>query len=116
MKVFFAGVESLYEKNLNLVKDGYNLISYYSINKKVPEIIHNSRALLLDSGAYTLTSQIIDTVIFIGIGFGIGMKMGGGELIGLMIGQYCVKFILAALDTPIFYLSTRQKKEVTSHS
>lgn len=53
MKVFFAGVESLYEKNLNLVKDGYNLISYYSINKKVPEIIHNSRALLLDSGAYT---------------------------------------------------------------
>lgn len=58
----------------------------------------------------TMTSQIIDTVIFIGIGFGIGMGMRGNELIGLMIGQYIVKFILALLDTPIFYILTKTNK------
>lgn len=56
----------------------------------------------------TMTSQIIDTVIFIGIGFGIGLHMDGGTLIGLMIGQYGVKFCLALIDTPIFYLLTRR--------
>lgn len=61
------------------------------------------------NNASTMTSQIIDTIIFIGIGFGIGMNMTGTALIGLMIGQYCVKFTLALLDTPLFYLFTRQK-------
>ena len=56
----------------------------------------------------TMTSQIIDTVIFIGIGFGIGLHMDGSTLIGLMIGQYGVKFCLALIDTPIFYLLTRR--------
>lgn len=56
----------------------------------------------------TMTSQIIDTVIFIGIGFGIGLHMDGETLIGLMIGQYGVKFCLALIDTPIFYLLTRR--------
>lgn len=55
-----------------------------------------------------MTSQIIDTVIFIGVGFGIGLGMGGTELIGLMIGQYCVKFAIALLDTPVFYFLTRK--------
>ena len=59
----------------------------------------------------TMTSQIIDTALFISIGFGIGLGMGGLELIGIMIGQYCIKFCLALLDTPIFYLLTRTRKE-----
>lgn len=61
------------------------------------------------NNASTMTSQIIDTVIFIGIGFGLGLGMRGNELIGLMIGQYCVKFILALIDTPFFYLLTRER-------
>ena len=59
----------------------------------------------------TMTSQIVDTALFISIGFGIGLGMGGLELIGIMIGQYCIKFCLALLDTPIFYLLTRTRKE-----
>ena len=59
----------------------------------------------------TMTSQIWDTVIFIGIAFGFGfgwffnpnMHM---TLIAMCIGQYFLKFILALLDTPIFYLLT----------
>lgn len=71
---------------------------------------YNKWRWLWNNGS-TMTSQIIDTVIFIGIGFGIGLGMRGNDLIGLMIGQYCIKFILALLDTPFFYFFTRKRKE-----
>lgn len=80
--------------------------------KKFGEATYNKHRWLWNNGS-TMTSQIIDTVIFIGIGFGIGLGMSGNDLIGLMIGQYCIKFIIAALDTPFFYLLTRQNKSVT---
>lgn len=76
---------------------------------KLGEEKYNRQRWLWNNGS-TMTSQIIDTVIFIGIGFGVGLRMTGGELIGLMVGQYCVKFCLALLDTPIFYLLTREKR------
>lgn len=64
----------------------------------------------------TMTSQIIDTVVYALISFGIGLGWlwtpgMRGQLIGIMIGQYVLKFVLAALDTPIFYLFTRKHKE-----
>lgn len=76
--------------------------------KKFGEEKYNRQRWLWNNGS-TMTSQIIDTVIFIGIGFGIGLHMNGVELIGLMIGQYCIKFCLALLDTPFFYLLTKTK-------
>lgn len=76
--------------------------------KKLGEEKYNKQRWLWNNGS-TMTSQIIDTVIFIGIGFGIGLHMNGNELIGLMIGQYCVKFCLALLDTPFFYFFTRKR-------
>ena len=78
--------------------------------KKFGEEKYNKQRWLWNNGS-TMTSQIIDTVIFISIGFGIGLKMRGAELVGLMIGQYLIKFCLALLDTPIFYLFTRVRKE-----
>lgn len=78
--------------------------------RKFGEEKYNKQRWLWNNGS-TMTSQIIDTVIFIGIGFGIGLKMSGTELIGLMIGQYCIKWCLALLDTPIFYLLTRERKK-----
>jgi len=64
----------------------------------------------------TMTSQILDTVIYCGISFGIGLgwlfKAETMPLfVGICVGQYVVKFLLAALDTPIFYLLTRREKE-----
>lgn len=61
----------------------------------------------------TMTSQIIDTVLFIGIAFGFGFGwLFQAEmrpvLLSMCIGQYLLKFILAALDTPVFYLLTRK--------
>lgn len=60
----------------------------------------------------TMTSQIIDTVVYASISFGIGLgffwsKEGLLNLVGLMIGQYILKACLALLDTPVFYFLTR---------
>ena len=54
----------------------------------------------------TMTSQIIDTVVFIAIAFYGTVP----SLITMMVSQYVVKFIFAALDTPIFYLLTKESK------
>ena len=67
------------------------------------------------NNASTMTSQIIDTVLFIGISFGIGFgwffdRAMWPSLFAMMIGQYALKFILAAIDTPFFYLLTRRKE------
>lgn len=77
---------------------------------KYGEEKYNRQRWLWNNGS-TMTSQIIDTVIFIGIGFGLGLGMRGGDLLGLMIGQYCIKWCLALLDTPIFYLLTRKRDQ-----
>ena len=66
------------------------------------------------NNASTMTSQIIDTVLFIGISFGFGFGWFfkpemHGALAAMMCGQYVLKFILAALDTPFFYLLTRKR-------
>ena len=63
----------------------------------------------------TMTSQIIDTVLFIGICFGFGFKWffnadTRATLFAMMIGQYILKLILAAIDTPFFYFFTRKSK------
>lgn len=61
----------------------------------------------------TITSQLIDTMIFITIAFGIGYGwiINMPATLGLMIiGQYLFKAILAILDTPFFYILTRRDK------
>lgn len=62
MKVFLAGVESLYRENLPIIDDGYNLISFFTMNKQGVEIIKKSRMFLLDSGAYTFLANSKKTV------------------------------------------------------
>lgn len=59
------------------------------------------------NNASTMTSQLIDTVIFIGIAFGLGVGLPMPVLINMAIGQYVFKFILAAVDTPFFYWLTK---------
>jgi uncharacterized integral membrane protein (TIGR00697 family) len=53
----------------------------------------------------TMISQFVDTVIFIIIAF-----YGGNGLLNMILAQYIFKLIVAAADTPIFYLLTRQKR------
>lgn len=69
------------------------------------------------NNASTMTSQIFDTVIFVGISFGFGFGWLFSDemrpaLFSMMIGQYLLKFALAAIDTPIFYLLTRRREPI----
>ena len=68
-----------------------------------------------------MTSQIFDTVLFIGIAFGIGFRWFWQPdmwptLIATIIGQYLFKLLLAVLDTPFFYLLTRGSSPTKAES
>lgn len=74
---------------------------------------NNRKKRWIWNNASTMTSQIIDTIVFIGIAFGLGFGWIWNNPVGLMnmfIGQYLIKFLLALLDTPMFYLLTRNKE------
>lgn len=75
---------------------------------------HDAKHRWIWNCASTITSQVIDTVIFITIAFGVGFGwLFSAEtiptLIAMMVGQYFVKFLSAIVDTPFFYLLTRKK-------
>ena len=55
----------------------------------------------------TMTSQIIDTAIFITIAFYGTVP----SILTMVISQYVVKWVYALLDTPFFYLMTRSRNE-----
>lgn len=59
------------------------------------------------NNASTMTSQIIDTAIFITIAF-YGQVP---NLLWMIISQYIIKWILALLDTPFFYYFTRKTNQ-----
>ena len=67
----------------------------------------NGRHKWLRNNASTMTSQLLDTIIFITIAF-IGTP--GVELGIMVFSQYVLKLLIAAVDTPIFYLLTRNMK------
>ncbi|HBL5345953.1 queuosine precursor transporter [Clostridioides difficile] len=69
---------------------------------------HSSKYKWLRNNASTMTSQFIDTIIFITIAF-YGVV---DNLFLMVIAQYTVKFFLALLDTPFFYLLTREETKV----
>lgn len=64
--------------------------------------ITKGKHLWLRNNASTMVSQFIDTIIFITIAFG-----GRGDvppLMVLIVGQYVIKIIIAAVDTPLMYM------------
>jgi uncharacterized integral membrane protein (TIGR00697 family) len=63
----------------------------------------DGEALWLRNLGSTLTSQLIDTVIFITIAFIVFQGMPLPQAVGLMIGQYIIKLTIAVLDTPFVY-------------
>ncbi|HBF4016804.1 queuosine precursor transporter [Clostridioides difficile] len=62
----------------------------------------------LRNNVSTMLSQLIDTAIFITIGFWGTVP----SILTMIMSQYVVKFFLALADTPFFYLLTRENKEI----
>lgn len=64
----------------------------------------------------TMTSQLVDSMIYVSIAFGFGfgwffkLEMFG-TLFGMILGQWLFKVVIAALDTPLFYLFTRKSNK-----
>jgi uncharacterized integral membrane protein (TIGR00697 family) len=64
--------------------------------------ITNGKHLWLRNNASTISSQIIDTVIFVTIAF--YAVVPNNVLVEMMIGQFLIKMIIAIVDTPIVYM------------
>lgn len=99
-----------------LLSQSWDVWVFHKIRDRHINKTGNTKNRWIWNNLSTMTSQIIDTVVFIGIAFGIGFKWfwapGMLPVLGaMMIGQYLLKFILALLDTPFFYILTRKPKE-----
>lgn len=96
-----------------LLAQSWDVFIFHRIRNRVLANGGSTRSRWIWNNASTMTSQLIDTVVFIGIAFGLGFgwlfdPAMLGQLGAMMVGQYLCKFALAALDTPIFYLLTRK--------
>lgn len=99
-----------------LVSQSWDVYVFHKIRDKYIQK-HGSRkgGRWIWNNASTCTSQLIDSVIYVLIAFGFGFKwLFNSEMYGTMfamiLGQYLVKFVLALLDTPIFYVLTRKEE------
>ncbi len=80
-----------------LVSQNWDVYFYHQIR-----LYTKGKHLWLRNTLSTLTSQLMDTILFCSIAF-IGL-MPLENVIGVMIGQLVVKWIISILDTPFIYL------------
>jgi uncharacterized integral membrane protein (TIGR00697 family) len=76
-----------------LISQNWDVLVFHRIKEKTA-----GKHLWLRNNASTMTSQALDTVIFISLAF-----YGVLPVVPLIIGQYLVKLIIAAIDTPFLY-------------
>jgi uncharacterized integral membrane protein (TIGR00697 family) len=88
-----------------LVSQNWDVLVFH----KLRELTHGSHLWARNIGS-TATSQAIDTVIFVGIGFyllptyaGIGPDLPDDVILSLVVGQYILKLLIAVVDTPFVY-------------
>ena len=94
----------------------WDVFIFHKIREKWLSKHGNNKARWIWNNASTITSQAIDTLVYATISFGIGCGFfemeGGFDLwMGIVLGQYLLKALMALLDTPIFYLLTKKTKE-----
>lgn len=82
-----------------LVAQNSDVYTFHAIKK-----ITGEKHKWLRNNGSTMTSQFIDTAIFITIAF-YGQVP---NLLVMIVSQYAVKLGLAAIDTPLFYLLTKK--------
>lgn len=99
-----------------LIAQKWDIWVFHKIRERYVAKYGHTKHRWIWNNASTMTSQIWDTVVFIGIAFGIGFGWlfqpeMRPVLASMMVGQYVFKMILAACDTPFFYLLTRGSHE-----
>jgi len=106
----FWGMQEEYEKILALVprivlasmiaflvSQHLDVIQFHIWKEKT-----GGRHLWLRNNASTMVSQLVDTTLFITIAF---YGTPGFPILAVIKGQYLIKLLIAALDTPFIYLS-----------
>lgn len=86
-----------------LVSQHHDVWAYHFWRKKT-----NGRCLWLRNNASTMVSQLVDTAIFITLAF-YGL-VPNAVLWQMLLGQYVIKLLIAALDTPFMYIAVEAAK------
>ncbi|MDK2781592.1 MAG: queuosine precursor transporter [Archaeoglobi archaeon] len=89
-----------------VVSQHHDVIAFHFWKKKT-----EGKHLWLRNNASTMVSQLLDTAIFITIAF---YGLPSAVLLNMIFGQYLVKLLIAALDTPFIYLASFVMREKSS--
>jgi hypothetical protein len=88
-----------------VVSQNWDVLVFHRIRE-----LTDGRHLWLRNVGSTATSQAIDTVLFVFVGFvlapsvlGIGRPTPVGVAVSLVVGQYLLKLLIAVCDTPFVY-------------
>jgi len=81
-----------------VVSQNLDVLTFHALRERT-----DGRALWLRNIGSTTTSQLVDTVIFIGVAFVLFQGMPLATAVSLGVGQYLLKFAVALLDTPLVY-------------
>lgn len=95
------------------VSQSLDVYTFHSIREHFVRKLGSNKHRWIWNNLSTGTSQLIDSAIFVTIAFGLGFGWLWTGMVGpmliMIVGQYVFKLILALLDTPFFYLATRQR-------
>jgi len=104
-----------------LVSQNWDVIVFHWIRDAT-----DGRALWLRNVGSTATSQLLDTVIFVTVGFlaapallGFGTALPADVVLQLLVGQYLFKVVVALLDTPFAYAIVavlREREDQGAHA
>lgn len=101
-----------------VVSQNWDVIVFHRIRE-----VTGPGRLWLRNIASTSTSQLLDTVIFVGVAFyvlprvGVGPQLPVVAVLGLMVGQYVLKLGIAVADTPFVYAATALvRREESGHA
>ena len=90
-----------------VVSQAWDVKVFGTVRKWLVSKTGSNKHRWLYNNASTMTSQIWDTLIFIVIAFGFGLRLPWSVVGNMIIAQYAVKFLIAFVDTPFFYFFTR---------
>jgi len=85
-----------------LVSQNWDVLAFHRIREYT-----GGEALWLRNIGSTATSQLVDTVIFITVAFVVFQGVPPAQAVGLVVGQYLVKLLIALVDTPFVYAVVR---------
>ena len=99
-----------------LISQNWDVFVFHAIRERT-----GRGKLWLRNLVSTATSQALDTVVFVGIAFyllpqvaGIGPRLPTAVVLGLLVGQYALKLLIAVVDTPFVYLVTNAVRSAES--